>query len=208
MRLEFPETGHSNETLVAVVLGAVLATVSGVLANQLEAHVRRRERERSAALLFGEVLSTLKVLLESADRIRAFPPAYGPVTRRMLRSARREIDIYERNRETLVDLRDPALRADLHRLVVQIAMPLDGILDSVDDARPEEDDTRDRGFDWMMENSLRIPDLVARLGAIARHDFGHFASSAATAATPQPNRTDQASAASAAALTADASAAP
>ena len=80
MRLEFPESAHA-ETLVAVVLGALLATVSGIIANQLEAYLRRRERERSAALLFGAVLSTLRVLLESADRVRRIPPAFGPVTR-------------------------------------------------------------------------------------------------------------------------------
>src|SRR5206468_10988324 len=120
MRLEYPEFAHGGETLVAVVLGALLATISGLIANQWETHQRRRERERSAALLLGEVLSTLQVLLESAERIRQRPPPYGPVTRRMLRAARQEIGIYQRNREALVDLRDPALRADLHRLSVQV----------------------------------------------------------------------------------------
>ena len=78
--------------------GALLATVSGIAANQLEAFFRRRERERAAALLFGEVLSTLRVILEGAERTRHVGVAYGPVTRRMLHAARREIDIYERNR--------------------------------------------------------------------------------------------------------------
>src|SRR5947209_1556822 len=122
MRLEYPDFGHGGETLIAVVLGALLATISGLIANQWETHQRRRERERSAALLLGEVLSTVQVLLESAERLRQLPPPYGPVTRRTLRAARQEIGIYERNRESLVDLRDPALRADLHRLTVQIAM--------------------------------------------------------------------------------------
>jgi hypothetical protein len=175
MRLEFPEFGHQTETLAAVVLGALLATVSGVIANQWEAAQRRHERERSAALLLGEVLSTLKVLLEAANRARLQPPAYGPVTRRMLRAARREIDIYERNRESLVDLRDPALRADLHRLAVQIVMPLDGVIDSLDIPTPEEDLARERGFAFMMDNCDRIPAIVARLGRLARHDFQHFA---------------------------------
>lgn len=175
MHLEFPEFSRQSETLAAVVLGALLATVSGVIANQWEAHQRRRESERSAALLFGEVISTLRVLLESADRARQHAPAYGPVTRRMLRAARREIDIYERNREVLVDLRDPALRADMHRLAVQIVMPIDGILDSLDSSNPDEDRARESGFAFMMETCARIPDLVSRLGRLAHHDFQHFA---------------------------------
>jgi hypothetical protein len=175
MRLEYPDVAHGGETLVAVVVGALLATISGVIANQWEAHQRRRERERSAALLLGEVLSTLQVLLESADRLRLRPPPYGPVTRRMLRAARHEIGIYERNRESLIDLRDPALRADLHRLTVQIAMPLDGIIDSLDQVGPENDRARDQGFEFMMQNCGRIRGLVTRLGRVARHDFHHFA---------------------------------
>src|SRR5262249_52990888 len=39
-----------TETLWAVVIGAVLATAGGFAASQLEAYLRRRERERNAAL--------------------------------------------------------------------------------------------------------------------------------------------------------------
>jgi hypothetical protein len=183
MRLEYPEFAHAGETLVAVVVGALLATISGVIANQWEAHQRRRERERSAALLLGEVLLTLQVLLESADRLRQRPPPYGPVTRRMLRAARHEIAIYERNRESLVDLRDAALRADLHRLTVQIAMPLDGIIDSLDQHGPETEHARDLGFEFMMQNCGKIRALVTRLGCVAGHDFHHFIAAAPPPAT-------------------------
>jgi hypothetical protein len=172
---------------VAVVLGALLATISGVVGNQLEALMRRRERERSAALLFGEVLSTLRVLLEGAADFRRRDPPYGFVTRRMLRAARREIDIYERNRESLVDLRDARLRTDVHALSLRIAMPLDGVLDSFAgaegggaglDGEASGDEARDRGFAFMMTNVDQIPGLVARLGRIARHSFDHFEAAA------------------------------
>ena len=110
MRLNPLEMSPHGETLVAVVVGALLATVSGIAANQLEAFFRRREREKAAALLFGEVLSSLRVILEGAERTRRIGRPYGPVTRRMLHAARREIDIYDRNRENLLDLREATLR--------------------------------------------------------------------------------------------------
>jgi hypothetical protein len=47
------EFATHSDTLLAVVIGAVLATVSGIAATQLEAYLKRRERERDAALLFG-----------------------------------------------------------------------------------------------------------------------------------------------------------
>ena len=173
MKLELPETGHM-ETLAAVVLGALLATVSGVIANQMEAHFRRRERERSAALLFGEVFSALKVIMEGADRTRAVGRPYGPITQRMLHAARRELDIYERNREALMDIRDPRLRADLHNLAVRLAMPIDGILDSMRAASDGEDATRDQAFSFVMDLLGRIRPLTERLGPIAGLKFEHF----------------------------------
>jgi hypothetical protein len=174
MRLNPLETSPHGETLLAVVLGALLATISGVAANQFEAFFRRRERERAAALLFGEVLSTLRVILEGAERSRHIGVAYGPVTRRMLHAARREIDIYDRNREGLLDLRESRLRVELHALVVRIAMPLDGVIDSFTDPNGAEDETRDLGFEFMIESLSAVPAMVARLGRIAGHRFDHY----------------------------------
>ena len=48
-----------QNTLIAVILGAILATIGGFVATMLERYLDKRERERNAALFFGEVLSTL-----------------------------------------------------------------------------------------------------------------------------------------------------
>jgi hypothetical protein len=174
MRLDAFGLDSHADTLAAVVLGALLATVSGVIANQLEAHIRRRERERAAALLFGEVFSTLRIILEDASVSREVGEPYGRVTRRMLQAARREVDIYERNREALVDLRKPALRSDMHNLALRIAMPLDGLLDSFLAGGDLDDEARDRAFEFMMANVERIAALVTRLGKIAGHSFDNY----------------------------------
>jgi hypothetical protein len=92
-------------TLWAVIVGAILATVGGFAATQLEAHFRRRERERSAALLFGEVLSVIEIITVLTNETREHGDPFGPVTSRMLRAVRRETEVYERNRESLYDLR-------------------------------------------------------------------------------------------------------
>jgi len=172
--MDLPDLSPHADTLAAVVLGASLATVSGVIANQFESFFRRRERERSAALLFGEIFSTLRVILEGASAIRSVGPRYGPVTRRMLHAARREIDIYERNREAHVDLREAELRSDTHNLALRISLPLDGLLDSFLPDSEVDDDDRDRTFAFMMDNVELIPALVARLGKISRHNFENY----------------------------------
>lgn len=180
-------------TLWSVILGALLATLGGLAGGQLEWFFESRRRERDAALFFAEVLSTLKIILDLAANTRKIGDPYGPVTMRMLRSARREIDIYERNRETLYALRKGDLRARVHTIVLRISMPLDGLFDSTtaleavqaqlkiaplpEDERIELDlrlaqirDTRDTGFDFLMEASEGIRSLVQDLGAVSGED--------------------------------------
>lgn len=169
MRWDISGAFSHADTLAAIIIGAMVATVSGVCANVLEAHVRRKERERSAALLFGEVFSTLRVILEGAEASRARGEPYGPVTRRMLHAARRELDIYDRNREALMDLRDGRLRAEMHGLAVRLAMPLDGMLDSF--VTQTDDGIRDGAMGFIMTSLAQIPALTARLGRVAHHRF-------------------------------------
>jgi hypothetical protein len=168
------DVGSHAETIGAVVIGALLATVGGVAANQLEAHFRRRDRERTAALLFGEVLSGMRVLLEGADRARRIGQPYGPFTLRLLHAARREIDIYERNRESLLDLRNASLRVDVHVLMVSVAMPLDGVIESIADPIGGDDGTRDQAFSFIVDSLAALPSLVDRLAKIARHSFEDY----------------------------------
>ena len=172
MRFDPSEVMPHTETLLAVILGAVLATVSGLVASHVETRMRRRERQRDAALFMGELLITLWVILEQAAQFRKTGEPYGPVTTRMLRSARREVDLCERRREQLYDMRDPRLRREVHGLVVRLSLPLDGLLDAIDATRagnagPGFDRTRDQAFGFLMEVRANIPPLVERLGTVA-----------------------------------------
>jgi len=197
VRLPDFDMGGNVGTFAAVFLGALLATVGGVAAGQLEAALRRRERERWAALLFGEVLSTLEVLLHFAEQTRRVGDPYGPITLRMLRAARREIEVYDRNRETLYELRDGRLRVGVHTLILRLTMPLENLLDTdamvkhgraelksatlSPAARAEGEEElnalesrRDQGFDFVTETAEELPELVAALSKIARHRFARY----------------------------------
>src|SRR5689334_15009189 len=46
MKVEFPEFAHHADTLIAVAVGAVLATIGGFVATVLEARLHRRDREK------------------------------------------------------------------------------------------------------------------------------------------------------------------
>lgn len=192
MQIAQPDTGTS--TLIAVTLGALLATLGGVVATQLENRVRKRERERNAALLFGEILSTMELILKLADESRGRGDPYGPLTMRMVAGARREMDIYDRNREALYDLRDAAIRVRIHGLAIRVAMALDGVLEATPEiaavelsgkapglAKKAKDEIAERldrmrasraaSFDFALEMAAQIRPVVGELGVLARHSF-------------------------------------
>ncbi len=180
--------------LWAVILGAVLATAGGLAGSQIERIFERRERERDGAILFGEIFSTLKIILDLAGESRGVGDPYGPITMRMLRAARRELDIYDRNRELLYSLSDANLRARIHRDAVRLTMPLEGIFDSSREIEtiaaqlkaphlPDEDraelqrrietirQNRDIGFDFVVETAGQLAAVIKDLEAYAHQSF-------------------------------------
>jgi hypothetical protein len=177
-------------TLWSVILGALLATLGGLAGGQLEAFFEHRRRERDAALFFAEVLSTLRIILDLSANAKRIGDPFGPITMRMLRSARREIDLYERNRETLYALRRGDLRARIHTTILRLTMPLDGLFDSttavenigtqlrtphLSDSEHKElelrlgqiFENRERAFEFLMEAIEQVKPLAAELGAIS-----------------------------------------
>jgi hypothetical protein len=198
MRPESYDFLSNLSTIWAIIIGAVLATGGGLLATWIERHIERRQRERNAGLFFGEMLSTLDVLLEFATQTRGIGDPYGPITLRMLRSARREIDIYDRNRESLFFLRDAHLRARVHTLILRLTMPIDGIFDFMQEialteaqlralpAGHEERDEiikrleglrqrRDTSFDFVAETAAQLKPAIADLEPIAHQSFQQMA---------------------------------
>lgn len=181
-------------TLWAVFLGALLATLGGFAATQMEWILERKRRERNAAIFFGELLTTMNIILTIADETRAVGDPYGPITLRMLRSAVKEADIYNRNRESLFDLRDAELRARIHTLVLRIVMPADGVFDTTAeigqvqallkspgltlDDRAELDErlehlrvSRIASFDTLVESSTQLKNVVRLLEPIAKYSY-------------------------------------
>ena len=179
---------------MAVVVGAFLATASGFVATQVENYNRRRDKERSAALLFGEILVGVKLTVGLADRTRGRGDPYGPVTMRMVRAAQREAQTYDRNREALFDLRNPALRARIHMLFARMIIALDGTLDANREIASAETtmrmltpsdpslqefakirefyaQDRKQSFDFAVELTDEIAPILAKLQRVAKYSF-------------------------------------
>jgi hypothetical protein len=196
-------------TVGAIVLGSVLATLGGLAATQIERHFERQQRERHAALFFGEVLSTLAVILVIAKRVKGIGDPYGPITMRMLRQAQREIGMYDRNRENLYAIRNARLRARIHTQILRVSMPLDGVFDTTEEiaasqallrTSPKPEDRaeitarierlttmRESGFEAIEEGLEQIEELIKELEPFASHSFADIRAAAENAPRPAPD---------------------
>ena len=183
MATEVPNFGVPDDTLVAVVLGALLATLGGFIAARFEAWLRRRERERDAALLLGEIVFTFVTVLKMTDDVRRVGDPYGRITLQMLAGARREADAYERHRDRLPDLSDSTLRIGMHKLMITLTMTLDGMLANTATtadfpatkagraAAAALKAQRDGAFDFIIESIPSFDPLLKQLSRIARISF-------------------------------------
>jgi hypothetical protein len=161
MRVDIPDYADQAQTFVAVGLGAILATLGGFIATLLEARLRRRERERTAALVFGEILASLRVLIRAVEDTHGRGDPFGPLTLRLLRGVRREVDAYERSRLALSDLRSTELRLSLHAVMIRITLAVDGILEAHSDA------DRQGSYSYLLSLAPGIDPLVRRLVPVA-----------------------------------------
>ncbi len=179
------------DTLIAVVIGALLATIGGLIGEHFEDQIERKRRERDAARFFSEILHSIDTLVDRAIATQRIGDPWGPVTLRLFRTALREAEVYERNRERLFDLHDAELRKRIHAHVVSEILPLEGMLDGCEritatttELEDRDDlsaakrekmatsvaglvDMRDRALAFIKEERLATVDICAALARLA-----------------------------------------
>ncbi len=139
-------------------------------------------------------MTTLNIILNFAANAKQIGDPYGPITMRMFRSAQREIDIYNRNRETLYDLSHTELRARLHTLILRITMSIEGVSDTTatiatlepqleaPDLRAEDrarieariaalKESRESAYAFIGENAVQLKAVIKELEPIARFSY-------------------------------------
>jgi hypothetical protein len=190
---------------MGVAVGAVLATMGGLLGGQIENRLQRGERQQSAALLFGEILASLKFIVRMAADARSRGDPYGPVTLRIVKAALRETHLYDRNRETLFSVRDRDLRTRTHILLAQMSLTVEAVLEAsaaieaADEAEAAGHDAqrtasrraaaieeRQASFDFMLELHADLPPLIARYETLAGQSFESTERAAQQSVRPAP----------------------
>lgn len=118
------------DTLLAVIIGALLATGGAMVAELVQDRLGRKRKEREAARFFGEILTSADRVLDRAFASMEIGEAWGSVSKRLFRTALDETAVYERNRERLFDIRDIPLRRAIHLHFLEETVPLVALVET------------------------------------------------------------------------------
>ena len=186
------------DTLLAVCVGAVLATGGALVADVIQERAGRKRRERDAARFFGEILTSIDRILDVAFASQEIGERWGSVTRRLYRTAQNEAGVYERNRERLFDIRDMGLRSRIHEHFLSKSVCVTAVLEYCnevmeiekrlghdssmssqhDDALKaqlaEQNESREAALVTLVEERAKTKSITADLQRIARVEFSEI----------------------------------
>ncbi len=118
------------DTLLAVFIGAILATGGALVAEIIQERTNRKRRERDAARFFGDILKSIDQILDFAFHSQSIGEKWGGVSLRLFKTALKEAEVYERNRERLFDILDMDLRSRIHSHFLTETFPIEALIES------------------------------------------------------------------------------
>lgn len=136
---------NNLDTLIAVIVGACLATGGALIAEIVQDRLSRKRREREAARFFGEIISSIDQIFDLAMASKAIGDPWGTYTVGLFKVAAHESETYSRNRERLFDIHDMTLRFAVHGHLLRLTVPIANIVQESEQiehlrARLEEED--------------------------------------------------------------------
>ncbi len=161
------------DTLIAVIIGAILATGGALVAEAIQGRRDRVARERNAASNFGLILSVQIKGLEQALRSQDFGERWGDITVLFFNSSLRELDWYDRNRNMLFDLPNLMIRSRIHQTYMGLYLPTEQIVLACNHIKAGEDverwnRQREGAIDILRDNLEGAHALFNELEEIAR----------------------------------------
>lgn len=161
---------QSGSELIAVIVGGVLATAGGFLANLYEDRREQRRQEAHLRQVLLDALRTVSALYEGViSQERHF---YEPGWYRAMGSLRNEYEVFQRNRELMIHLNDPALRADIANFMIRLVLVVDGFADDQNTFQTLEDekDAAERAGDTNALVRLTAREDQQKVFRANRHD--------------------------------------
>jgi len=189
----------SLDTLIAVIIGAFLATGGALATELIKERGARRRREREAAIFLADTILSFLNFGRLANRSQTIGRSWGPFTITYFEEVLKQTSFYEANRMKLFDLRDLELRSHAEFHILAQSKQAKGIVDAnqaivsleeelgsleADGSDPRRDQIEERlkelryyreislkGFSYNFE---KAEQLITDLEPIAGVKFGDF----------------------------------
>lgn len=168
------------ETLAAIVVGAMLATLGALFAERIQDSRKKKQRQEDAANAIGIIITTILGSLHMFVRSRSFGDQWGTITDMYLQNGLRQMRWFEENRHRLFDLADVSFRREILAELLGLDFPLQGLIrararmkepDLTEEERLDIDVRRDQLVLIMKDRTARVEALLEPLGKISGQSF-------------------------------------
>jgi hypothetical protein len=190
----FDYVGSLN-TLIAVFIGAILATGGALVAEVIQERRNRKRREQDAARFFGDILLSIDQIIDFAFNSHNIGDQWGALTLRIYKTALKEASVYERNRERLFDIQDMELRSRIHTHFLTETFPIEALIENSEEiaaleathskslkmSKRKQDahkariktlvDSRQAGVEALKREHAKTNDICAELEKLAKTKF-------------------------------------
>ncbi|HFB54837.1 MAG TPA: hypothetical protein ENJ46_02845 [Hellea balneolensis] len=185
----------SLNTLIAVFIGAILATGGALVAEVIQERRNRKHREQDAARFFGDILLSIDQIIDFAFNSHTIGDQWGAMTLRIYKTALKEASVYERNRERLFDIQDMELRSRIHTHFLTETFPIEVLIENSEEIAMLEaahsktlkvskrkqdahkarikflEDARQAGVEALKREHAKTKDLCRELEIVAKTTF-------------------------------------
>lgn len=117
------------DTLIAVIVGACLATGGALVADLIQDRLAQRRRQRDAARFFGEILTSIHEIFDLAKTSQSIGDPWGRYSVNLFRTVCQEAGVYNRNRERLFDILDMKTRFQINGHFQRMTLPITAIVE-------------------------------------------------------------------------------
>lgn len=165
-------------TLIAIFIGAILATMGALFADLYREKGQRKRRERDAAKGFGQILASIISMMRFTIRSQSIGTPWGPLTVRFLQLCLKQGEWFEENLNLLFDIEDVFLRHKIRTYTGALLYPVQSMVDyslEINEMRRQllfDNDLQPHQKDWINEQIAQKSESRESAFLAAQHQIG------------------------------------
>ena len=164
-------------TLIAILVGAVLATLGALFADLYRERGQRKRRERDAAKAFGQILASIISMMRFTVRSQGIGTPWGNLTVRFMQLCLKQGQWFEENLNLLFDIEDVFLRHKIRTYTGALMYPVQSMVDyslQIEEMRRQllfDNNLQPHQKDWLNEQIAQKSEARESAFLAAQHQM-------------------------------------